>query len=52
MKVSNCIICEEAFEGYGNNPWPLHSLDEGECCDDCNISQVVPARIYMLYSDG
>ena len=35
----NCIICEEAFEGYGNNPAPLYSLEEG-----------VPARIEMLYN--
>lgn len=46
----NCIICEEAFEGYGNNPAPLYSLEEGVCCDDCNSSVVVPARIEMLYN--
>lgn len=52
MSSTKCIICEEVIEGHGNNPWPLHSLEEGECCDRCNIEKVVPARIYMLYDNG
>lgn len=38
-----CCICGKQFEGYGNNPAPVKS--EGECCDNCNFSVVLPARI-------
>ena len=41
-----CCICgKEIMEKYGNNPWPVK--EEGECCDDCNIKYVIPARIEM-----
>jgi len=35
-----CVICEKEFQGYGNNPRPVHS--SGECCDECNAAVVVP----------
>ena len=40
-----CVICGKEFEGYGNNPEPVKSSDEGKCCDDCNMLYVIPARI-------
>lgn len=35
-----CSICGKEFEGYGNNPEPLMSYDEGRCCDECNAKVV------------
>ena len=26
-----CCICGKEFEGYGNNPEPVKSFDEGVC---------------------
>lgn len=38
-----CCICGKEFTGYGNSPEPVK--DEGVCCDDCNMTIVVPARL-------
>lgn len=41
-----CCICGKEFEGWGNDPWPIKL--EGECCDDCNCTVVIPARLESL----
>lgn len=46
MKYKACVICGKRFNGHGNNPWPVKNY--GQCCDDCNQDQVVPARIKMV----
>lgn len=38
-----CCICGKKFTGWGNDPWPVKK--EGECCDECNNSQVLAARL-------
>ena len=38
-----CCICGKKFNGYGNNPDPVKK--EGRCCDDCNSTKVIPARL-------
>lgn len=40
-----CCICKKPFEGYGNNAEPVCS---GSCCDECNMKEVIPARLKML----
>ena len=42
-KTTKCCICGREFTGWGNNPWPVKT--EGECCYECNMRVVVPARI-------
>lgn len=42
-----CCICGNVFWGWGNNPWPIK--EEGKCCDACNASRVLPARIARLF---
>jgi hypothetical protein len=46
-KSDFCCICGEPIEGYGNNPEPYVSADEGRCCDGCNVKFVIPARLDM-----
>ena len=42
MTSNNCCICGADAGYYGNNPAPY----EGDkCCDTCNWSCVIPARI-------
>ena len=41
-----CCICGKKFTGWGNDPWPVRT--EGECCDDCNNSEVLTARLMGL----
>lgn len=44
-----CCICGKKIEGqWGNNPSPVKS--EGKCCDDCNNSVVLSARLFGLRS--
>ena len=47
-----CCICGEKIDGYGNNPEPYMSAENGErCCDECNIRFVIPARLAQLDND-
>ena len=40
-----CSICHKPIEGWGNNAWPV--VNDGRCCDHCNWSVVLPARLGM-----
>ena len=42
-----CCLCGSEEFGYGNNPDPLGKLPK-RCCDTCNYSKVIPARIEMM----
>lgn len=33
---------------FGNNPYPLSEDEEDRCCDACNMSKVIPARLRNL----
>tara|TARA_R100000808_G_C2127337_1_gene137322 strand:+ start:538 stop:732 length:195 start_codon:yes stop_codon:yes gene_type:complete len=46
MNMKNCAICKREFLEFGNNPWPIKK--KGRCCDKCNISKVIPARLLLL----
>lgn len=47
-----CCICHEPINGYGNNPEPYMSANNGErCCDACNLKFVIPARMSQI-DDG
>lgn len=46
-----CCICgceiEHPFikDYFGNNPWPVNQEEDARCCDECNDTVVIPARI-------
>lgn len=42
-KCYTCCICEKKCVGFGNNPAPVKYF--GKCCDDCNSSVVITARL-------
>lgn len=44
-----CCICGKKFTGWGNNPWPVVDDENARCCDECNGTDVVPARLAMMY---
>lgn len=46
-----CCICGEEFEGFGNNPYPVNKEKDTRCCDTCNDTVVIPARIEALDKD-
>ncbi len=47
-KKKKCCLCNETYNGYGNNPAPLSDNETDRCCDDCNLTKVLPARLGML----
>jgi hypothetical protein len=40
-----CVLCGYKIFGYGNNAQPLA---KGRCCDICNDTKVIPARLLSL----
>lgn len=45
MKKQYCSICGQAMlEEFGNNAQPIN---DGICCDNCNYTVVIPARIRL-----
>ncbi len=42
-----CCFCEITVNGPGNNSAPLN---ENRCCNDCNLSLVIPARLKAMES--
>jgi hypothetical protein len=51
VRYFGCCLCGDIFEGYGNNPAPLVTPPDDdtewdeECCDNCNATKVIPARM-------
>ena len=48
IEKHECCICGKEFTDYGNNPEPVK--ESGVCCDECNASKVIPARIAAIYN--
>lgn len=44
-KLHQCCLCNLFYEGYGNNAQPIK---EGQCCDKCNQTKVIPARLIEI----
>lgn len=42
-----CCLCGKRYEHCGNNPYPLCDEDDytSRCCDTCNWTKVIPARL-------
>ena len=43
-----CCICGKPIKDWGNDPWPVVKDEGSECCDECNMLYVVPARLMKL----
>jgi hydrogenase maturation factor HypF (carbamoyltransferase family) len=44
MNKRICVLCKKDYKEFGNNAYPLA---EGQCCDKCNNSKVIPRRLLM-----
>ena len=42
LPLYECVLCKDEYMGYGNNAAPVA---EGKCCDNCNFTQVISARL-------
>lgn len=44
-----CCFCGNHCEDeFGNNPYPANNEEDARCCNDCNETVVIPARINAL----
>lgn len=44
--VMKCCICGKVLDDeLGNNPAPVVKDEKAGCCDHCNLTVVVPARL-------
>ncbi len=43
-EVTYCCLCGKRIEGHGHNAAPLA---DGVCCDECNMTKVIPERIRL-----
>ena len=43
-----CCICGKEVSGWGNNPWPINNDPDKKCCEECNMTKVIPARIIQM----
>ena len=50
-KNQKCVICEENFTEWGNNPEPIKTMEQGTCCNECNDLVVSPFRLYLSALD-
>jgi hypothetical protein len=48
METFKCCICGGMCKGYGNNPWPVVEDVGSRCCEYCNDTKVIPARIKLM----
>lgn len=46
MKEIKCAICGKTIKGKGNSCWPVFEEEGYRCCDECNMTVVVPERIW------
>lgn len=45
-KEIRCAICGKKIKGMGNSCWPIVEEESYRCCDECNMTVVIPARIW------
>ena len=47
-----CCICGKGSNGFGNNPETVGALKyslDAQCCDECNDTVVIPARLGAMF---
>ena len=42
-----CVFCKDTVAGFGNNPDPVNTERGARCCDNCNLTIVIPERIRL-----
>ena len=45
-EIWQCVICNDYFTGWGNNPDPVKNY--GDCCNACNTNVVIPERLRSI----
>ena len=43
-EMGECCLCKKKYTDYGHNPNPLAKYPK-RCCEECNRTKVIPARL-------
>ncbi|HEX8782634.1 MAG TPA: hypothetical protein VF764_04635, partial [Steroidobacteraceae bacterium] len=48
LGIRPCCLCgKEMLEKEGNNPWPIKTEEGARCCNDCDQTKVMAARLQL-----
>lgn len=47
LLITCCKCGQKCPEKESHNAWPI--VENGRCCEECNLKYVIPARIKKLY---
>ena len=46
---TKCVICQATYTGFGHN---AHPIANGQCCDVCQDTKVLPLRLDLFLSES
>ena len=47
-----CCICGKYMYNEYNNPWPVSDKLDDFCCNQCNDTVVIPARLKLIVGEN
>jgi hypothetical protein len=47
--ITQCCFCKKPIQGYGNDPYPVNRDWHARCCDECNATKVIAARLDEMF---
>jgi hypothetical protein len=50
-KTGTCCLCGHRYTLYGNNPWPLSTVETDRCCRKCDDERVIPERLRLFRAE-
>lgn len=48
MDTFKCCICGKEVNEWGNDPWPVDMHPDHKCCNACDMSVVLAARLRSM----
>lgn len=48
IKGGKCCLCGGKYDNIGNNPFPFPKEENERCCDLCEHTKVIPARLLLM----
>jgi hypothetical protein len=48
LEAGTCCLCGQKYTLYGNNPWPLSTVETDRCCRKCDDERVIPERLRLF----
>lgn len=50
QEMIECCLCKKLIKmSQSNNPYPVDTNSEHRCCNECNDTKVIPARLEQIF---